>query len=269
MTTYIGRIGGMVPAGCVTDMPMMHEQRVVFGGGEGTLSPRRARVQGPGGRQWPVRVDVDELGAYNAVTSLARRQSLYGGSYRVIPCDALEHNLFAPKATEELHNWTGLSIGPNQSFPTVSPGEAVGASMMGRVSAGNTAASPRVPLPIVRRLWAKAFLAGVGTMTLRYFNSSGTATSYDFPFALPSGQLANFGDTELMFAGHVSAQIAITPAAESPVYFAWPSIAYADNPYTTGRGCDSAYLSMPLHTPDSTWGRGMESVTYEIVEVGA
>lgn len=269
MTTYIGRIGGMVPVGCVSDQGVGSEQRAVFGGGEGTLSPRRVRLQGPGGRAWEMSVGVRDLSAMNAVHSLARRQALYGGSYRVIPCDAVDHNMFTPRASEELWDWTGLSVGPAESFPTVAPGEAVGAMMFGRVALGQAANSPVVPLPKVARLWAYAHVAGVGELTIRYRSAGGATTDHVMPFSLPSSSLSRFGGTALMLGGHVSVEVLIRTTIEAPVRFAWPSIAYADNPYVTGRGCDKAYLSMPSRDLIGTWGTGLESHSYQIVEVGA
>lgn len=263
---YIGKIGRMVQTPCIQEIGVANEQRVTFGGGAGTLSPRRARVQGPGGRTWSMSRERWLPHENSALYSLARRQSLYGGSYRVIPCDAVDHNLFTPRATEELWDWTGLTVGPLESFPAVNPGEAWGAAMMGRVGGFGTANSPRVPLPKVGRLWAKVHLAGVGELTVRYRSASGAATDHVMPFSVPSGEMTRFGGTELMLGGHVSAEILISSTIAAPVYFAWPSIAYADHPYVTGRGCDSAYISMPSRTALADYAEGF---SYEIVEVGA
>lgn len=263
---YIGRIGRMTPTPCIQEISVDNEQRAVFGGGAGSLSPRRVRVQGPGGRSWKMSRERWLPHENSALFSLARKQSLYGGSYRVIPCDALEHNLLTPRATEELWDWTGLSVGPIESFPFVDPGEAWGAAMMGRASLGNAANSPRVPLPKVGRLWAKVHLAGVGELVLRYRSASGATTDHVMPFSIPqAGGLKRFGGTELMLGGHVSAEVLVRSTVEAPVYFAWPSIAYADHPYVTGRGCDSAYISMPSRTALADYAEGF---SYDITEVG-
>lgn len=265
--TYIGRIGGMKPTPCVKEISPSHEQRVVFGGGEGTLAPKRARVYGPGARAWSMDRETWLPHENSALFSLARRQSLYGGSYRVIPCDAVRHNLFTPRASEELYDWTGLSVGPAESFwvDLKMEDDSVEPVMLGRVGLGQTAVSPHVPAVMIRRMWAYLYVSGVGELSYRIWSNAGTSTEVVVPFEVPSTHLARDGGTFLPPASTVSVQIAVKSTIEAPVYFAWPSIAYADNPYVTGRGCDSAYISMP--------GRGaltdtIESFSYQIVEVG-
>lgn len=266
--TYIGRIGRMVPTPCIQEIGTSNEQRVVFGGGEGTLSPRRVRLQGAGGRTWDMSRDHWSPHENSALYSLARRQALYGGSYRVIPCDAVEHNMFTPRASEELWDWTGLSVGPAESFPTVAPGEAVGAMMMGRVTLlGNAATSPRVPTVNRNRLYGQVYVAGTGRLSLlSYGTSGGSFAPVVTEFAVPSSGLTRVTVSRTLTATHASAELQIEATAESPVYFAWPSMAHADNPYVTGRGCDKAYLSMPDRTATTD---GAEGFSYQIVEVGA
>lgn len=264
--TFIGRIGRMVPTPCIQEIGTSNEQRVVFGGGEGTLSPRRVRLQGPGGRTWEMRRPGWSPHENSALYSLARRQSLYGGSYRVIPCDAVEHNMFTPRASEELWDWTGLSVGPAESFPTVAPGEAVGAAMFGQVAAGGFATSPVVPVVKSGRLFVAVHVDGVGRLRLRGQDATGsTVWNPSVGFSLPSGLLQRVKHDGEPPAGVVSVEVRVESLAEHPVHFAWPSVAYADSPYVTGRGCDKAYLSMPDRLAA---GDDNEEITYQIVEVG-
>lgn len=268
MTTYIGRIGGMAPTPCVSGWDEETEPRVVFGGGPGTLSPRRARVYGTGSRKWSGSLNDRSFDAANNVRSLARRQALYGGSYRVIPCDAVDHNLFTPKATEELWDWTGLSVGPASSFPTVSAEGDDAPAMYGRVIPGGRAVSPHIPAVKIARMWGYAFAAGNGNLIYRVHSSSGTYNDVTpQAFSNASGVMSRVGRSFLPFATTVSVQL-IVEATTNPVHFAWPSLAYKDNAYTAGRGCDSAFVSSPNRSVYASWGSGFEDSTYEITEVG-
>lgn len=263
---FIGHLTRMTPVPCMQEVSSSSGQRVVYGGGEGTLSPRRARLYGPGGRTWDVSRDHWDPHENSSLYSLARAQSLYGGSYRVIPCDALDHNLMTPRATEELWDWQGLSVGPASSFPTVTQGAMP--AMMGRVESGAFAESPHVP--VVKpgeRLFFGVHVTGVGEFRVRGFDATGAMTwqaSQDFTHLADALNRTMFD--RLPLEGVVSVRIRVTATAGHPIYFAWPSIAYADNPYVTGRGCDKAVISIDGRTAVTD---NSEGFSYQIVEVGA
>ena len=268
MTTWIGRIGGMVPTPCVSALSTSHEERATFGGGEGTLSPRRVRIHGVGARTWAAQLTGKQFAQRAEIVSLARRQALFGGSYRVIPCDAVDHNMFTPRASEELWDWTGLSVGTVQSFPSISTGEAF-PMMMGQVAVNRTAWSPRVPLVKRELLYLSAYVEGVTLLRVRGRNAAGAISwQAQATFSYPSGTLQRAKFNRVPAEDVVSVEFAVEPAEEHAVSFAWPSIAYADNPYVPGEGCDSAYLSMPDRAIQTTLRGGREDIGYQIVEVG-
>lgn len=269
MTTFIGRIGRMMPTGCVAEESIGHEQRSVVGGGAGTLAPRRVRVQGIGARTWGMTVAYHESEVNATLQSLARSQALYGGSYRVIPCDALRSNLMTPRMSDELHNWTNLTIGPQSSFPTVFP--EVYPAMLGLFSSLSPAVSGSIPVPWESRMWAYMYLSGKGKLVIRGYNVHDQMTvQAEFPFDGATQIPRRVGGDFTPTSGTVSLRFSVE-AESFPVHGFWPSVAYQDHPYSVGKGCDAAYITMPSRTPLKTTAgieRSREDISYEIVEVG-
>ena len=299
MTTYIGTAGHMVPVGCLATLDVTTEDRSVMGGGPGTLSPRRVRVAGPGSRSWSM-ARTGRPRSFAVIESLARRQARYGGVYRVTPCDALEWNMLTPQASEDLAGWSGVVLRTPSQAPGIMFTDGVYPAVMGRVTAGQTATSPRVPLVTPGTLpptgtmlhgcswltpgtsmfdprWVVAYgglhLAGAGTLSVRTRNADGqviTSTPLTFAGEGPSGDptLSRHMVTFAPEDDAVSAELHVEADAGLDVHMAWPSLAYRDNHYVPGRGCDQAYLSIPGRTVIGTWGDGFEDRAWTITEVG-
>lgn len=288
MTTYIGRIGDMIPVGCASSAPISREQRAVIGGGAGTLSPRRVRVYGPGAREWSVQVGVREFADSNPLASIARTQARYGGSLRVIPCEAVDHNMLTPQASESLDGWTNVARGWRASFPdldltsSVIPltipfviGGAGGAltslsprpSSLGKIIAAQTAVAPHVPAVKRGTVRAYVYASGSGTLRLRIWDEAETSTTVTQSFTGTAGVLVRVGVSATLAASAVSMQLEVV-AGGSDIHIAWPSLAHKDNPYTEGRGVDQAYVTEPSRDIYGTWNKGLETVTYQIIEVG-
>lgn len=288
MTTYLGRIGDMIPVGCVSDAPVAHEQRMVTGGGAGTLAPRRVRVYGAGARDWSLSVSSGDFARANALQSLARVQARLGGAYRVIPCEAEHHNMLTPQASEELAGWENAPWSWRASFPEVEGAWAdsiipltipfiiggTGGLMasgprpagLGKVTAGQTATSPLLPVIKPGEAYAAAYVSGSGGLRVRTYDGAGASTPLTVPFSGTAGVLQRITLAHTPAAGAVSVRLEVV--ATTDVHLAWPSYAHKSTPYTTGRGCDQAWVSLPSRTPVTATGKGLESHTYTIMEVG-
>lgn len=107
MTTWIGQPASMRPTPCVSAAPVTHEDRTIFGGGAGTLSPRRVLHVATRGaaRTWQPRYDVSDTHEMASVVQLAHAQRALGQGWRVIPCEAVDTNCLTEQATESLIGW--------------------------------------------------------------------------------------------------------------------------------------------------------------------
>lgn len=264
--TYIGTIGSMLPTPCIEEISASFEQRVTYGGGAGTLAPRRARVNGSGARTWQMERERWEPQDNAAVVSLARRQARYGGAYRVIPCDAVASNMFTPQASEDLAGWTGLTIRtPAQEPAVVLDGAYPG--MLGRVAAAGTATSPRVPVPVLGRVYGGLHVFG-GPVAVRVRSRDALAAQVAVAEVTdpgPSTLRRLLTDLFVDPADAVSVEVEVEATGASDVFVAWPSLAYREGPYATGRGCDAAYIALQSQ---SSRHFDWEGFSYEIVEVG-
>ena len=264
--TYIGKIGAMLPTPCIEEVSASFEQRVVYGGGEGTLAPRRARVYGPGARTWQMDRDRWEPTDNAAIVSLARRQSRYGGSYRVLSCDAVASNMLTPAASEDLAGWSGLTLRTVEQEPTVALGGAF-PSMLGRVGAGGTATSPRVPVPAAGAVYGGLHVYG-GPVAVRVRSRNALAVQVAVAEVTdpgPSTLRRLLTDLYVTPDEAVSVEVEVEATGGSAVFVAWPSLAYREGPYTTGRGGDAAYIALQSQ---SSRHFDWEGFSYEIVEVG-
>lgn len=289
MTTYIGRIGDMIPVGCVTAAPVTHESRSVVGGGAGTLAPRRVRVYGPGAREWQVSVSVGDFARIATLESLARTQATYGGSYRVIPCDAVNYNLFTPEASESLTGWSDVTRGHRATFdievgsavipltiPFVIGGTGHLSALdprpmsLGFVASGAVGVSPEVPCVKPGTVHGKVWVSGTGTVQLKVWDAvTETPATFSKAFVGSAGVLTRVSISADLAPTAGWMELAVNANGGQAVYVAWPSLAHEEHPYTTGRGCDQAYLSQPSRNPIGAWGGGLESHAYTIMEVGA
>lgn len=261
--TWIGSIGFMSKTPCIKDIAPVYDQRAVFGGGEGTLSPRRARVNGTGARTWQMTRDVWLPEENSVLFSLSRRQQLHGGTYRVIPCDATDTNMMTPHASEELRGWTNVE-------PTIAGIPPMSASdlmpvMAGIIAPGTTAVGPTVPLPLGggNTVYSRVHVSGTGTLRLRSFVAGGTSVTVTTAFSGSTSVMVPVKRPTPALANHHSCAIEVVATTE--VRLAWPSIAYADTPYVTGRGCDAAFVSVPERSIVTDKHEGF---SYVIVEVG-
>lgn len=288
MTAYMGRIGDMIPLGCVSGEAVSRAPHVSYGGGPGTLAPRRVRVHGPGGRDWSLSAGARGFGASAALESLARTQHTYGGSYRFVPCDALDHNMFTPQASDDMRGWSNVTPGWRASFPdldltsSVIPltipfiiGGAGGAltslsprpSTLGRILAGQTGTSPEVPAVKVGTLYGFVWASGSGTLVLRVTHENASTTTTSQPFTGTTGVLVRRPVQVALPATAVSVQLEVTAGA-SNIYVAWPSLAHEQNPYTSGRAADQVFLEPPSRDVVGTWGKGLESLSWTVREIG-
>ncbi|MDO5502158.1 MAG: hypothetical protein Q4G67_03180 [Actinomycetia bacterium] len=304
MTTWIGTIGHMAPGPCAATLDVSAEDRVVHGGGPGTLAPARVRVYGPPSRAWAVTAGrrPAELAV---IESLARRQARYGGALRVLPCDAIEHNMLSPQASEDLEGWSGLarvtrpdvagvgsgadsgegspalypstSLYPSSTLypsagtpPRVDLG-GVWPALVGEVAAGTTAPSPRVPVPRAGTLYAAVHVTGNPIVRVIVRDHVGAALVTE-TLQVTGGTAALTRTVHLPVTAPeaaVSVELAVqAPTMGSGVWVAWPSIAYAATDYVPGRGCDAAWLSSPQRSVAWTWGAGFEDHSWTIREVG-
>ena len=292
MTTYIGTLGAMAPTPCVSALGVGTGSRTVLGGGPGTLAPRRARVGGRGPRSWSASLTGD-LSVDAAVQGLVDRQARAGGAYRVVPCDAVDHNMLTPRASEDLVGWTGLA---QVAFPPV-PGVYMlqaWPATLGRVAAGTTVVTPRVPvvragtmylavhttgLPLVRAVTRDAAGEVVQTLDVSMVRTIDVDTVFtestvliDGVGTVPAGDVIFRSapvtvDVDPMYEATVELQV-LPAAGGGDVWVGWPSIAYARTAYTVGRSCDQAVLVMGDRNLAWTWGAGHQDISYEILEVG-
>lgn len=292
MTTYIGTVGAMSPTPCVSALSVEQPSRTVVGGGPGTLAPTRARVAGVGARSWSARLTGD-LGVDSAVEALARRQARAGGAYRMIPCDAVDHNMLTPAASEDLVGWTGLA---QLALPPVAGVYMLQAwpATLGRAAAGTTVVTPRVPvvragtmylsvhttgLPLVRAVTRDRAGTVVQTLDVTMVRTIDVDTVFTESTVLIAGVgTVPVGDVVFRSAPvevevdpmyEATVELHVLPAAGQPdVWVGWPSVAYARTPYTVGRGADQVLLTMGGRTLGWTWGTGMQDVDYVVQEVG-
>lgn len=292
MTTYVGSVGAMAPVGCMSSLAIDEEARTVLGGGPGTLAPVRARVVDAPSRAWQV-AKSGHIGNDAALASLARRQSRAGGSLRFIPCDAVEHNMLTPRGSEDLAGWSGLvehAAAPVAGVYMLDAWPAI----LGRVTAGTVATTPRVP--VVRQGVAYLAVHTTGLPLLRVVTRDADGVQVQ---AVDAQMIRTIEETTVITTSTViidgvgevpvgavlfrSAKIAVTvdpmyeatvelqvlPAAADPdVWVSWPSAAYSQTPYTAGRAADEVLVVPGGRAPAWTWGNGFEESSYRVVEAG-
>lgn len=292
MTTYIGSLGAMAPTPCVSALGVGTGSRTVLGGGPGTLAPRRARVGGRGPRSWSATLTGD-LSVDAAVQGLVDRQARAGGAYRVIPCDAVDHNMLTPQASEDLVGWTGLAQVAYPPVPGVYLLEAWPATL-GRAAAGTVVTTPRVPVVRAGTMYLSVHTTGLPTIRAVTRDRDGEVVAtrdvtmirtidVDTVFTESTVLIDGVGEVpvgDVVFRSapvtvevdpmdEATVELQVLPAAGGgDVWVGWPSVAYARTPYTVGRGCDQAVLAMGDRSLGWTWGEGWQDVSYEVLEVG-
>ncbi|WP_130012135.1 hypothetical protein [Serinicoccus sediminis] len=105
MSTWFGQLGSMVEVMCESRRSRRQEDRWLFAGGEGTLSPVEALMvtqHGAGARRWDLTKANHAIAESNALASLVRAQQLAGQGLRMVPHGAQHMNMLTPGASEEM-----------------------------------------------------------------------------------------------------------------------------------------------------------------------
>ena len=297
MSVWIGPLGAMVETSCLSGLDVVPEDRTVYAGGPGTLAPRRAVSWGEPLRTWRANIDNATPGELSTLQTMAHMQHKYGGTYRMLACDAHQTNIFTPGASIDFEGWTGpFTIGATYTrlVETVGGGtvlypesilnqwtqlesgitphdvQSVVAVTADPDSSGSTLVSPIVPVIPGGPVTFGAF--GTGTMTIQaqWVDANGD----------------NVGSAEtLVNVSHGSQLKRATPTVNAPTnvagvrmiltngdLYAWPSITWTAGArrYAVGRGAEAVMLS-PINESviQSTREGQLSGFSYEVREVPA
>lgn len=297
MTVWIGPLGAMVETACLSGLQVVPQDRTVYAGGPGTLAPPRAVAWGNPYRVWQATIDSREPGQLATLQTLAMMQHKYGGTYRMLACDAHNTNAFTPEASTDFTGWEGVfTIGATYTrlVETVGGGtvlypdsilnqwtqlesgltprdvQSVVAVTADPSSSGTVLTSPIVPVIPGAPVTFGAF--GMGSMMIRaqWVDANGD----------------NVGSaTTLVSVSHGSQLKRATPTVNAPTnvagvrmiltngtLYAWPSITWTAGArrYATGRGAEAVMLS-PISESMITSTRYLQrsGFSYEVREVPA
>lgn len=268
MSVWVGTLGSMVETPCLSGLAVEQGDRTVFGGGPGTLSPPRAVQWGQPRRTWSCEIDAEEPGGLAALETLAWRQSVYGGTYRLLACDAQNTNLFTPGASLAFAGWSGTftlsslytasaeTVGggtvlyegtpldartPLEGGPPVRTVDSVAALTITAL-AGDTLVSPVVPVrpgyPVTLGIFGQGSAVKVSA---RWVNAAGGTLSTVDLVTVNHAELQRVNPSTIAPADAAGVQLVVTGGTR----YAWPSVTWTAGPrrYATGRGAINVVLS--------------------------
>ena len=268
MTTYIGHVGAMDPTVCLTTLDVTEADRAVHGGGPGTLAPARVRVNGPGPREWAMS-DAGDPGDLAVLSALAREQSIRGGVYRMVPCDAVRHNLYTPDQTGEYSGWSGLAQVTSRAQAGITT-EAVYVPRVAKINRLTWATSPRVPVVIEGVVYGAIHCTADPIVRVIVRDRAGAQTrAVDLrERGVDRGlRRSQFVGVSVDPTTDATVELAVQPQGIAGSWVAWPSLAYAETPYVAGRAAERVHISPPSRSVEWAWGDGHETATWTVREV--
>lgn len=270
MSVWIGPLGAMVETSCLSGLDVVPEDRTVYAGGPGTLAPRRAVSWGEPPRTWRANIDNATPGELATLQTMAHMQHKYGGTYRMLACDAHQTNIFTPGASIDFEGWTGpFTIGATYTrlVETVGGGtvlypesilnqwtqlesglvpedvQSVAAVTADPSSSGSELVSPIVPVIPGAPVTFGAF--GMGSMVMKaiWVDHEGDQVGSTQTLVIVShgSQLKRATPTVNAHTSAAGVRLALTGGT----LYAWPSITWTAGArrYATGRGAEAVMLS--------------------------